>query len=192
MKRATHAAHPELGRLLAWWFGEVAGAEQDELEAHLLSCSACTAVLEAVTALGTAVRALSAEGAVQAVVSDAFVARLAQAGLRVREYRVAHNGSVNCHVGADDQVMVARLEAPLADVRRLDLLADDLQGRGAERWTDIPFDAARGEVVFTPRIGDLRALPAYRSQVRLLAVDAPGRERLLGVYTFNHAPGDAG
>ncbi len=188
MSAGATATHPGLARLLAWWFADGGEAEQAGIGEHVLGCTACSAVLDAVAALGEQVRGLSSAGAVQAVVSGGFVRRLAAGGVRVREYRVAHNGSVECSVGAADQVLVARLEAPLAGVQRLDLVADDVQGRGAVRWDDIPFDAARGEVVFTPRIDDVRRLPAQTSRVRLLARDAPGVERLVGEYVFRHSP----
>jgi hypothetical protein len=64
-------------------------------------------------------------------------------------------------------------------------------GEGGEmRQQDIPFVADSGEVVFSPRIGDLRALPATTLQVRLLAVD-DDTESPLGEYVFNHTPWDA-
>jgi len=42
-------------------------------------------------------------------------------------------------------------------------------------------------VVMAQNIGWLRSLPASTVRVRLLAVDESG-ERVVGDYTFNHAP----
>jgi hypothetical protein len=46
---------------------------------------------------------------------------------------------------------------------------------------------AASEVVIVARIDRVRAMPAGREVVRLVAVEAGG-DRLLGEYTFNHSP----
>lgn len=43
--------------------------------------------------------------------------------MRIREYRLPPNGSVNCTVAPDDELLVTRLEAPLEGVERLDAVA---------------------------------------------------------------------
>ena len=98
---------------------------------------------------------------------------------------VACNGSVHCTVAPDDDVMVARLEAPLAGVERVDAVL--LDEAWQQRMDDIPFNAATDEVVFTPRIGTIRAQGASTARVQLFAVDRQP-ERLIGEYTFIHTP----
>jgi hypothetical protein len=83
--------------------------------------------------------------------------------------------------------MVARLQAPLAGVDQVDLLLLDIPGEEPFRLRDIPFDPATGEVVLTPRIDRIRAAPAGRQRMQLMAVARDG-ERLIGEYTFNHTP----
>ncbi len=176
-----------LATLAEYWLGEFDAAREAELDEHLLGCGHCSAELQRLADLDHGVRALVGTGAVRAVVTDAFVKRLAATGRMLREYRVARNGSVNCTLAPGDDVLVARLEAPLGGLERLDL---DLPGAGSNeriRLTDIPFDPAAGEVVFTPDVPSIRALPAVSYRVRLLAVARDG-ERLLGEYTFNHTP----
>jgi len=112
--------------------------------------------------------------------------RLAAQGLRLREYRVPHNGSVYCTVAPEDDLVITRLDAPLAGVERLDVERFG-EGEGVERLRDVPFDAAAGEAVYTLRTERIRALPETTLQVRLLAV-APSGERLVGEYTFHHTP----
>jgi hypothetical protein len=133
--------------------------------------------------LGAGVRGAFADGRIGAVVTPAFVERLRARQLRVREYRVPCNGSVNCSVTPDDDILLSRLQAPLEGVERIDLLVApaDL------RIEDVPFDAAAGEVVVAPSIAHIRTLPAHCQVMRLVAVGADG-ERLLGKYTFNHSP----
>jgi hypothetical protein len=126
-------------------------------------------------------------GAVNGVVTGAFVKRLAAEGLRLREYRVPQNGSIHCTVTPDDDLLITRLDAPLVGVERLDLERLSGEGTTLERMCDVPFDVTAGEVVLTPRMERIRALPATTVRFRLLAV-APSGERLVGEYTLHHTP----
>ncbi len=177
----------ELGTLVAYWLGELDAESESRTEEHLLGCDACSKRLGELVALADGVRTLARAGGAHAVVTDAFVRRLIEQGVHVREYRVPRNGSVNCTVAPEDDVVIARLEAPLGDVKRLDMVEIDFEGRGLARAEDIPFRAESDGVVVTPRIDQLRALPASTTRMRLLAVDARG-ERVIGEYTFNHTP----
>lgn len=171
--------------LAAYWLGELDDGEQDRVERHLFDCAACNAALEELAGLAAGIRAAARRGRSHAFVGSGFPRRLESAGLRVREYRVACNGSVNCTVAPDDDVVVARLAATLSGVERLDLLV--LSADSQRRLADIPFDSAAGEVVMTPDIAELRALPATTQRMRLVAVEH-GNDRVIGEYTFNHAP----
>ncbi len=135
--------------------------------------------------LAQGVHRVFAEGLVNTFISDTFVAQLLERRVRVREYRVPHNGSVNCSVTPEDDILVGRLEAPLEGVSRVDAsisrsLAD------AEHWLhDVPFDAVRGEVVIAPKLVALRELPTHDMHIRLLAWDGESRHEI-GHYTFHH------
>lgn len=173
--------------LLAYWLGELDPDSEAHTEAHYLGCPVCSRRLEELAALAQGVRALTRASGVDAVVSADFVRRLSERGLRVREYRVPCNGSVNCTVAPEDDFVVAYLEGAFADADRIDLiyLTDgDEQGM---RHADIPFDPHSGSVAVSTRIAALRALPATTQRVRLLAVTGDS-ERALGEYTFNHTP----
>ena len=174
-----------LEALLSYWLGESAAPEQDRVEEHLIACTACSKALGELVALCDGIRAVVRSGRVRAVVAGAFPQRLAAAGLRVREYRVACNGSVNCTIAPDDNLVVARLEAPLIGVDRIDVLLFDHEGQAPERLEDVPFDA--GEVVIASDTAALRALPVTTMRMRLVAVEH-GADRLVGDYTFNHRP----
>ena len=173
--------------LVAYWLDEVDGEREERIDEHVLGCGDCAGALERIADLGGAIRRLAERGAVRTVVSAAFVGRLAAAGIRVNEYRVPRNGGVHCSLAPDDDVVIARLQAPLAGIAKLDLLLLDDEGRHSERFADIPFDANAGEVVVAPQVARLRALPASTVRMRLVAVDAAG-ERLVGEYTFHHTP----
>jgi hypothetical protein len=176
-----------LATLAEYWLGELDATREAELDEHLLGCGHCSAELQRLADLGDGIRALVGTGTVRAVVTDAFVKRLAATGRTLREYRVAPNGSVNCTLAPSDDVLVARLQAPLAGLERLDLELPGAEGGERVRLADIPFDPTAGEVIFAPDIPSIRALPAIRYSVRLLAVAREG-ERVVGEYTFNHTP----
>jgi hypothetical protein len=139
------------------------------------------------TIVAAGVRRLAAGGQVRAVVTGAFLARLAAAGLRVREYRVAPGEIVRCTVGPQDDVLATRLVADLRGVERLDVVGCDAEGRERGRLTDVPVSASAGEVVLLEAIDRVRAMPAAVERVRLVAA-GPAGERVLGEYTFVHTP----
>ena len=185
------AAGPHLGvdALLDYWLHDGASAaEVDAIDEHLMRCDACGEALDELVALGDGVRAAFRAGAVSAVTTAAFIDRLAAQGVRVREYRLALNGSVNCSVAPDDDLLVSHLEAPLAGVERLDAVAVSSLAPGVEhRLEDVPFDARTGEVLYLPKVADVKTLPAHTLHVRLLAVEAGGT-REVGRYAFHHRP----
>ena len=173
-----------LETLLAYWLGELDEAREAALEEHYLGCAACSARLAEVEALADGVRGAFAGGGVGTVVTPGFVEKLRSRGLRLREYRVPRNGSVNCTVAPEDDLLFGRMQVPLENVERVDLVAIH---DGEHRLEDVPFDAASGEVVLAPSIAHIRTLPAHRQVVRVLAVGRDG-ERVLGEYTFEHSP----
>jgi hypothetical protein len=180
--------HLSIEVLLDYWLGDTDAAATDVVDEHLMRCDDCGAALDGLIALGESVREALRAGALAMVTSAAFVGRLAERGLRVREYRLPHDGSVNCTVAPDDDVLVTRLAAPLQGVQRLDIRTQLSIEPGAQHEQhDVPFDPSAGEVVFVSHLGMLRRQPANTLLVTLLAVDAGGA-REVGKYTFNHVP----
>lgn len=171
--------------LHAYWFGDLDDARTQQVDLHLLGCARCGEQLDALIALGDGVRRAFDAGLVGAAVGPGFAQRLADRGLRLREYVVPRNGSVLCRIDPQDDVVLGRLQAPLAGLARVDLVRHPPEG-GAVRAEDIPFDAGSGEVVIVTPAAYLRGLPTSVERMELFAVDAAGDERLLGDYTFNH------
>ena len=174
-------SHADFPTLVAYWLGELDEAREAAVEEHYLGCAECSAWLAEVEAMADGVRRAFATGLVRFVVTPQFIERLRARGLRLREYRVPCNGSVNCSVGPEDDVLVGRLQASLEGVERVDVIA------GEQRLENVAFDPASGEVIVTPSIAHVRTLPAHRRVMKLVAVGAEG-ERVLGEYTFNHSP----
>jgi hypothetical protein len=174
----------DVSTLVEYWLGELDATREESVDEHLLGCDACTDRLGEIVQLGAAIREGFVRGSVSAVLSAAFVRDLVTSGWRVREYRVPSNGSVNCAVAPDDDLTVARLQASLAGVERLDVVRI-AEGKVLERLTNVPFDAAAGEVVFAPAMIALRAL--HDQTVHIQLVDAGGTgERVIAGYDFNH------
>lgn len=182
------ADHIDFETLVAYWLGEVPASESENTEEHFFACAHCAGRLEWLAALADGVRAAMRGGRVGLFASRRFVTALAQAGLRLREYDLEADGSVNCTIRADDDAVVSRMRAPLAGVKRVDVLRRVSVGGVEEpeqRIRDVPFDAAAGELVFLPAASWLKTMPSLTARMRLVAVDEAG-ERPLADYTFLH------
>lgn len=183
--------HLPLERLAAYWLDALPPAELEPVEAHYLACPECSARLARLATLGAGLRALVARGATPTIFPTAFVDRLRAAGVRLREYRMGPGGSVLCTIRPGDDLVLARLEAPLAGVARLDFAFEETEGTETRRLRleDVPFEPAAGAVVVMPDSVAMRSLGVATGRAQLIAVDAGG-ERVLGRYTFNHRPFD--
>jgi hypothetical protein len=181
----------EFESLVAYWLGELPAQAEAPIEEHLFGCGQCTRRLEELAALAPGIRALVRRGAVQAVITQPLLEQMVRQGMRIREYRLGPGERVACTIHADDDAVVGRIRAPLADAKRVDALQSlDLGDGRVQQWRleDVPFDPDAGEVLLLPSAAVLKQLPAHTFRVQLVAVDGPG-ERPLGEYTFAHTPG---
>jgi hypothetical protein len=119
---AIHDPHIPLEVLLQDWLGESDPITRDAVDAHLMACDACGELLDDVVALQAGVRDAVQAGAVALVTGPGFLQRLAARGARIREYRLPHNGSVNCTVAPEDEVLASRVQVPLHGVERVDMV----------------------------------------------------------------------
>src|SRR5215472_13498110 len=95
--------------LADYWLAALPESEEQAVEEHLFTCDECGLRLREVISLFQGVRGLAREGSMLMVVSDAFLKRVAEAGMRVREYAPPAGGSVACTVAADDDFLIGRL-----------------------------------------------------------------------------------
>jgi len=182
------ASHLSFGALVDYWLHDTDAPATDAIDEHLMHCDACGVALDELIGLGAGVRDAFRAGRVAAIVPGAFLARLQRQGLRIREYRLAHNGGVNCAVAPDDDLLVARIEVPLRGVQRLDAVTVQSFAPGvAHRLRDIAFDAHAGAVLFLPKLAEIREQPRHDMTLTLVA-EEDGREREIGRYVFHHAP----
>lgn len=172
--------------LTEYWLGELDAPSESEVEEHLFGCAHCTGRLRSIAQLAAGLRRATREGHLQAVLSASFVRRLQDDGLRVREYRLQPGGSVACTIAPEDDLVVAHLHAPLQNVRRLDLVLDDLTAGTQVRVQDVVFDARAGEIVLASNVIALRRLTSSTHRVQLVSVEDAG-ERAIATYTFNHS-----
>ena len=172
--------------LVDYWLAAMAKPEEEAVEEHLFSCDECGARLREVIALAEGIRTLAREGSLQIVVSETFLRRAAEEGLRVRQYAPPAGGSVQCTVTAEDDLLIGRLAANLSGAKRIDLCLCDRRGVEQVRLADIPFHSGAGNVVWQQSMTWAKAAPSETMIVRLVTFDETGVERLLGEYTFHH------
>lgn len=175
------------GEWLDYWLDDGDPERLVAIEEHLFACRSCAASLQSLVEMGNLVRQLVRDGKTSAVIPPGFAETLRNSGLRIREYRLQPNGSVNCTIAPHDDLVIARLAVALDSVARLDVVIDDSESRQSVRLEDVGFDPAGQELVMLARSSDLRALGTTTQSVKLLAVDTQ-HEQLVGTYTFRHAP----
>ncbi|MBZ5678305.1 MAG: hypothetical protein LAP61_29050 [Acidobacteriia bacterium] len=172
--------------LADYWLAALTKPEEEAAEEHLFTCDECGARLREVIALAEGVRKIAREGSLRMVVSDAFLQRVAEEGLRVRQYAPPAGGGVQCTVTAEDDFLVARLAANLTGANRVDLCLCDERGVEQLRLPDIPVHSGTSDVYYQESITWAKAMPTSTLIARLVTFDEAGDEHLLGEYTFNH------
>ena len=175
----------ELATLVDYWLDDPLPG-QEEVEEHLMECAHCSARLRALVAMGDGVRRAARSGALQLVVTPAFLETASREGLHTREYRAFPGGRVDCTVAPEDDLLVARLQADFRGVSRLDVVSG-AEGGPEGRLEDVPVDPGASELIVAQAMPALRALGPAVIRYRLLAREESG-ERLLGEYAFAHTP----
>ncbi len=185
MNRQRYDSTVAMPTLVDYWLGDLDAADEARMEYTLMGC---IDDVQWVADHAAGIRMLVERGAMRAVVSETFLARAAARGLKVREYVAPYRGgTIACTVAPDDDLLVVRLEAPLAGVRQLDLLMLDNHGGGLERARAIPFETASGSVLLASRAVDVRGRPTTTCCMQLLAVNGNG-ERRVGDYALHYRP----
>jgi hypothetical protein len=176
----------EAAVLADYWLALLSSSEEDALELHLLDCDDCAQRLREMIALANGVRNLAREGSIRMIVSDVFLQRAAEGGLKVREYLVPPGGSVECTVTAEDDLLIGRLAANLAGANRVDISICNENGVEQLRMPDIPVHSGTTSVACQESIRIMKAAPTSKMIMKLVTFDDKGAERTLGEYAFNH------
>jgi hypothetical protein len=172
--------------LADYWLALLAPPEEEAIEEHLLCCDHCGERLREVIALADGVCQLAREGCLRMIVSDTYLKRAAEKGLRVREYALPPGGSVQCTVTAEDDFLIGRLAADLSGAKQVDLSICNASGIEEFRLPDIPVHPGGASVILHESSTIMKEAPTSTMIARLIAHDETGSERLLGEYTFNH------
>jgi hypothetical protein len=176
----------DIATLAEYWLGTLDAEEEESVEEHLFVCEECGTRLDWAIALADELGAVTREGALMTVVSETFVKRAEEEGLRVREYAPPAGGSVQCTVTAQDDLLIGRLAANLGAAKRVDLSLCDPGGIEQFRLRDIPFEPAASSVLWQQSITFAKAAPTSTMVARLIEVDESGSESLVSEYTFCH------
>jgi len=171
-------------RLIACALGELASEAADEVEEHVLSCSACAAMYASFVRLGPAIRALVHDGGAMLPATRALVEAADAAGLVTRRYVLTPGSVVPCTVNATDIYSLTTYEGlDLEGVLRLDFI------RAGTRIADVPFDAQAGRLYMLTRAETLRTLPTVKLPIQLVAVEG-SNERTIAEVTLDHTAFD--
>ncbi|HEX4999765.1 MAG TPA: hypothetical protein VFY29_16215 [Terriglobia bacterium] len=171
--------------LADYWSALLPEDDEASVEEHLLGCDTCGDRLRQVIAIAEGVRNLARAGTLRIIVSDAFLERAAQEGLRIRTYTVPVGGRVECTVTAEDDLLIGRLAVNVSAAKRVDIAMFSADGTEISRQMDIPFHRATTSVAFQYPIDYAKAAPSEALIFKLVAVDESG-DVVLGEYTFNH------
>ena len=183
---APRCADPiDVAVLMDYWRAALESAQEEAVEAHLFTCDACGDRLRQMIALADSLCDLARSGTLRMILGTEFASHATSEGRQVREYVANPGDSVQCTVSADDDFLVARLVADLSAAKRVDLSVS-LAGVEIGRMQDVPVNETAGAVVYQESIDFAKTAPSNSMQMRLLAIDAAGGERLLGEYTFHH------
>jgi hypothetical protein len=171
--------------LVAYWAGDLADADLDRVDEHLMSCDTCTAASTRVSAITEAMRAL-----IPPFLDHARLAMLQDRGLRITDNVVLPGERRPVVFGRDTDILMHRLGGlDLSGVERVALrLTVEETGDLLIEEPNAPFDRDSGEVL----IACQRHFASYPPNivVEVSAHDASGGARVaryLLPHLYQHA-----
>jgi hypothetical protein len=154
--------------------------ESNELEAHLFACEACASECERLVGIAAAVR-----DSVPPVISPEQFEALAREGRIAAENRMSPGQVAEVRYPPEGKLLVHRLGGfDLRRAHRVDVELVDLEGGILTRMNDVPFDAARGEVLIACQRHFANSYPDDAS-FRVEAITGDEREEVKR-YTVLH------
>ncbi len=171
---------PALETIAAWVLGELPALAAEPFEEHLFGCVACTRNAERRERLVAQVA-----GALPYVLTPERRRGLALRHPRLVVVDVEPGQRGMLRLGKATSLGVWVLHVPLDAATRVDLEASAADGSALLSLPDVPFDAARGEVLLACHL-HYGALPGGSEMfVRLTATRTDG-ERPVGEYVLDH------
>lgn len=166
--------------LVALWTGELSEEEARPLEEHLFECDACAEVSRRLGLLVTELRAH-----LPVVLSHAHRARLAAAGMRVRNTEVQPGIDARVFFAPDLDLLVHVLRADLAGIERVDLEFVTAEGPPLLAVQDVPFDPGSGEVLLACQRHFQAIFPTFDPFIQMIAHKGDTRWQV-GRYLVHH------
>jgi hypothetical protein len=171
---------PALELIAEWCLGELPEAAAQDFEAHYFGCDRCfqqaARVQATIEQLGASLPpVLTAER------REALEGRQA----RLQTTRVAAGERATLRMSDEQQLGIWVMQAPLAEVTRVDFEARSPDGELLFALSDVPFDPNRGEVVLACQI-HYRALPMPNEMHVRLTATSPSGSQELGQYILDH------
>jgi hypothetical protein len=168
-----------------YWAGDLAPAEEGRIEEHVFACADCARELAAAEALARDIKSVAREGRLQSVVTDSILNRLAADGVRIRTFTLEGEDVVPCAVWADDDLVVARIRANLADVDSVTIVTRQASGEEIGRLADVAVRPGQQEILNAFSAAHLRKLPQTRVHITVTAQTEKG-EGTIARYTLEH------
>ena len=168
-----------------YWAGDLAPAEEGRIEEHVFTCPDCARELAAAEALAREIRSVAREGRLISVVTDSILNRLAADGVRIRTFTLEGEDVVPCAVWADDDLVVARSRADLAQVDSVTIGTRQASGEEIGRLSDVAVRPGQREILNAFSAAHLRKLPQTRVHITVTAQAGSG-EGTIAEYTLEH------
>jgi len=171
---------PALETVVAWALDELAQGEAERFEEHYFGCDACFKRAEHVHRM-----IAELDASLPAVLTAERRRGLEARHRNIPAVRLEPGERGTLHLGAPTGLGMWVMRAPVLEAARVDFEARSLDGDFLFSFDDVPFDAARGEVVLACQV-HYRALETPQNfRVRVRATDRAGAERV-SEYTLDH------
>ena len=171
--------------IVDYWAGDLAPAEENRIEEHVFTCAECARELAAAEALARDIKRVAREGRLISVVTDSILNRLAADGVRIRTFTLEGEDAVPCAVWADDDLIVARIRADLADVDSVTIVTRQASGEEIGRLAEVAVRPGQREILNAFSASHLRKLPQTRVHITVTAQAGAG-EDTIARYTLEH------
>jgi hypothetical protein len=172
--------HLSQATLADYWAGDLATAEQDAADEHLMGCQACTRLSASVAALADALREM-----IPPVITPEALAKLAARGLRIVENPMQPGERLEAHFPNAADLLLHRLGGlELGAATRVDFTLR-VEGTGEVILTieDAPFDREHGAVLIACQKHFAHLPPDNVAEVRVWNA---GGEESVATYGIRH------
>ncbi len=166
-------------QLVAYWTGELADAEVDGLDEHLIGCATCSAKSARVTALTQALQEL-----VPPVIDHATLAALHARGRQIRDNVIQPNDRHVAVFGAGTEFLIHRLQLDVSIALTVGVtVTDEATGAVLLDEPSVPFDRDTGEVL----IACQRHFQAFPPNIVIeVCARGPAGAELIGRFAIPH------